>query len=441
MGGVLAVTLLAGCTSGPENTEATATITTPAVTPLGPLESFESPYGVCQTSMGILAGEDSPLFAEAARKCLDLYKGAEIALVNYGMDTDDAQSMADRLDKRVESSSEGKLSVTVTVVQPSSEAEKLFQEQNSDNCVDANDVWRYGSYVGSAVMPELVQYDSIIGVSNLESCDGSAAGVASPNYSGRYAEVFDAADKWQAIEDNGGSNVRKTDQGNGFSTVENFQDPADIAAHEWLHVIGLGHAGELFSEGGNLGGQALLGSQTEAQIDLDAYISSGVFREYGDDTNVMGRVSGLREDTLLTTVQQYLLAWPELALGEDAPVTVQDISQQEVTFTADSARDSIAILNLPNPVSMPTGGYSSSTDFGESQKFDTLAFVPRFDEEYGGVAYGTEVYLTSQDNSTASLGLLYCYNDSGNCQYNFVVGGQKVAAVFSETGVSLRIEP
>lgn len=438
MGAMITTVLLTSCTGSPENTDPSATPSTSAAIPLGPIEAFDTPYGACNSSIGAIAGKDSPQFAAAARECLDLYGGAEIALVNYDLAADDAQTMASQLDRRIESATEGNVMVTVTVVQPSGDAKQLFRTENSDNCVDSTDLWRYGSYIASAVMPDLVQYDSVIGVSNMKSCDGSAVGVASSMY-GRYAEVFGAADGWQAIENNGGSNYKSTDLGNGVSQIENFQNPADIAAHEQLHVWGLGHAGKLYN-GSDLGGRALRGSQTEAYVDLDAYVAGGTFTEYGDASSVMGDVGGLKENAPLTTVQQYLMAWPELALNEVPPVTVHDLSRQEVTYNSDSARDSVAVLSLPNPLSMPTGEYSSSTDFGKSQKFDTIAFVPQFEVNSGGAAWGTEVYLTSQDNSSASLGLLYCPNDSGSGRYDLVVGGQKVTVTFSDAGVSLRVQ-
>lgn len=384
------------------------------------------------------AAETEPnpeIAANLAEDCLDIYSDTKIALVNYSFNPGVAELFAHQIEADVVAVTEGELHPDVTVVPASAAAElKLSQKTADGDCVDPNDTGDYSSYIADQIMPELGQYDRILGLSGLAACGDGDLGVAEPTKN-RYAELFDveAADI-QAIADNNGQLTVTSQTGDAVVSAE-LNDPAQTAAHELLHLFGLGHSGLLTnSDRKDLQGWSLEDAPAvNNTLDLAAFINDGFFTEYGG-SDVMGYYTQTEASNLaLNSVEQSLLEWPQRLLNESSKVSVVDLSRKPFGITGAEADRQIAWLKLDEGYSMPKGD-SLNTDFGNSQTYNQLAFSGVGTRD---LLYGANVYLIGDHNNAVFLGALL---NLGAGDTNYVIkSGQQIINVNISGDGSLQV--
>ena len=389
---------------------------------------FESHYGECDASTSRLyAGTDFALFK--ARECLEVYEDADIALVNYVLSTEDADKLAADAEAHIKTATGGIINADVVAIPASMDAVGLLDDTIEAGCIDIGNVKEYSSYAAMATMPELKGYDKIVGITNLESCDVDVGGVADPEYD-LYSEVFEAADKIKAVNENN-DEYEAVVEYEGMQMTKNISNPSLVVAHEALHLFGLGHSGT-FSGGGKGKPYGDLGyfveNNTGSSIDLNDFISNGKYREY-DGQDVMGQTSGSASDQAFNAPLTYALEWPLREAKMDTQVSAVNITEQPVIFSSEANDASnLAILQLDKPLPMPRSD-SEASNLSEYELFENLMFQPEYDN---GNVWAVRVYTLGTFSSAVDLGLIYT-----DGAHQLVIGDTTLTIEISDNAISL----
>jgi len=421
----------------------------PHPTHVATLKTFESPSSGCDPKDLFTFAKSESSIKKLARLCDALYKDTDVALINYaGLNKKDATHLATGIENRVETTTQGLVSLDITVVEPSKAAKKLFEKETPEGCVDTSDIFEYGSYDAAVTMPDLKKYDKIIGISNDQDCAlndpvnngvGGAIGVAYPIYN-RYADVFEVADSIAAIKANDGKVTKEVTDDN-LTVTETLPNPVDIASHEAMHLFGMGHSGTFYSSGSEMSGWEFSAENMPTSLDLDAYIAQGEYIEYGG-SDIMGASGNVPKDSVFNTAEQYLMEWPDRTLDKKTSVKSINLDTEDALFNGMSPANSIAILDLEKSFSMPTGKGSEVSGFGQAQVFNQIAFVPHSEPSSApnSPVDSVQVYVLSENNSVVSLGSIWARGEvSGANNFTLTIGGRIIKLDFDPTKGSVSI--
>ncbi len=323
-------------------------------------------------------------------------KVVDVAIVPFEMDVDDATELAETIETSFNDVADGMVTIDVSVIKPSSAAERRYQETNSDNCVDKSDLLNYGSYVAEAAMPELNTYDKILALNADPACQGEVGGVA--QLQGRYGEVFNAASTWDVIESNGGATMqRKSSNGNAVTTTYLYS-PAGTGVHEMFHLFGLGHNGVLLPPKDRVKGEMYTmrifsESPRDVTVDVRAFIARQTYDEYGS-VEVMGK--GILDLTNgLTVLEKHILS--EVRQPSNPSVEAHVLSGEPLDLALNASTESIVTHQLKTPIKLQNKD--------ETRAMTSLAFVPKGANDPLAVK-GLSVYLLSDDNNSMEIGEL-----------------------------------
>jgi hypothetical protein len=398
------------------------------------MEMFDSPTSGCGSEY---SEPPDKLAYEAARDCLAVYSDADIALVNFTLSERDANGLADMVEEQINHATRGIITADVTAVPANEEAIELFKKQNPTDCVGINDLFTYGSYAAAATMPDLAEFDKVVGVTDMPACMADEiGGVANPNYN-RYAEIFHAGKNAQAVKDNGGE--YEQDSPDGLGTI-GLPNNSLIIAHEVLHLFNLGHSGTLYSGGeedvilSELGRYARARSRAGVPSSLDIFVSKGFYLEYGRD-NVMGNPSVLEGQTL-DVPQIYTLEEPQRTLGLSTQLEVHEIDKSPIVFSRESMdTQGIALLELDEPLPMPRSDEDLSP-LSTYEKFSTLMFVPKYlsipERGLNGVQ-SLQCFIQGEEGSSVLLGTLY----ESDTPYQLLVQDKTITIKFVNETVTI----
>lgn len=365
-----------------------------------PFEGFEDVYGACSLSDQQLPSMLG-LRDKAAEACLDVYNDTDIALVNYSLSPEDATKLASDTADHIARATNNLISPDIVVVPASNAAAQLFRTQNFMGCVDTNDLHQYGAYAAAVTMPELAPYDKIVGVSNAPACTSSTLGVTHSKYN-RYADMFMAKDNIQAVNNNNGEYSVPVDL--GIIVQRGLPNTPIIAAHEILHGFGLGHSGLLYSNDGDASKpsgdlSAYILNSPGRTINLNSYIATGVYDEYGSK-DVMGDPMALERQELLELPQTYTLEWPQRALGNETHAQMVDLDKKSFASGDTASKSMLASLLLDDPLPVPRSNNKGSK-LSELEKFESVIFEP---DVQSGQNRSVEVFLSGDHGSIISLG-------------------------------------
>jgi len=365
-----------------------------------PLRNFRSLSSDCIPTETLELTDQAQQQAEAL-ECKAVYEDMDVAIVNYALDEDAAEAIAKSLEARVEDMTARVMNLEVTVITPSDEAIALHAQESPDNCIDYTKEADYGSYIANAVMPELNAYDSIVGLEAMPSCNETVGGVASGGHY-RYAEAFNVSDE------------------------SNPAIVTTIAAHELLHLYGIGHSGALHNEDTDISDWfQRRESQHITSLDIPTYVAGGSYAEY-QSAEVMGYPTDTPEYDKLNPIHISELLWPFRELDtENFYDETKNLANGDVSFYRGTSFTTIASLDISAPFDLPTSTDGIS-DHGEThKKASQLAFTPVYFENGNDIA-GVKVQLVTDDNSVISLGGVYVPVNEKSAHYEFVVGEQTV---------------
>ena len=395
------------------------------------ISQFDSPYKACGSSY---TSDSDEIIHAAAKSCLDLYKDTDIALVNFTLPEEDAMKLADDVEEQINHTSKNIITADVVAIPASEEALKLFADQNADGCVDIYNLYEYGSFIAAATMQETDEYDVIVGVTDEPSCTANVGGVANPSYGGRYADVFNAGENNERVNNNDGKYWEIQPDGSSRSLLNNSL----IIAHEIYHLLNLGHAGTIYINDGEkdlalneIGWYAKKQLLLGLPVSIDSFVSEGHYSEYGAD-NVMGNPTELRPEQTLDLTQIYTLDEPNRALDYVTPLVKEyTIGDNPIIFDSESIDiQGLAMLHLGEPLSMPVTD-SKASPLSTYEEFRTIAFEPKYisNPEYGlsGVQ-SLKLYIVGNKGSSVLLGTLF----ESDTAYQFVVQDHTITVEFTD---------
>lgn len=399
----------------------------PSPTTLPPMASAAAYEVTCDET----AAETAPtpeISRSLAKDCLDVEEDTKVALVNYALDPSVAELLAQQIESDVTIVTAGQLHPDVTVVPASAQAKQaLAAKTAAGDCIDPADPQEYSSTIADQTMPELSRFNRVIGLSGKSACGIKDLGVAEPTKY-RDADLFDvSAADIQGIADNHGQLLPSSQTTYAAISAELY-DAAQTAAHELLHLFGLGHSGNLVnSDKKDLQAWSLEdASAAKHTLNLDKFINNGSYTEYGN-TDVMGSYTQTEASNLvLNPVEQSFLEWPQRLLDEPATVSQIDLNHTPAKFNSQNSASSMALLKLDHAYAMPKGGDSLNTDFGMSQTYGHLAFTATTSS---GFVDGVNVYVIGDRHNAVFLGTLV-QPEAGHSGYVIKSGHQTINIKF-----------
>ncbi len=371
------------------------------------LEIFDSPEGAC--GIRSVRGNDGGDVKEAAEQCLSVYGNTKIALLNYALTKDDAKKLASTTQAYLSGSTKEVINPRIAIIEPSDLATQAFNEQVPGECIDPVDMKKSGAYIAAATMPELNEYDKIVGIMNRPACETTTnmttsmtpGGVAFVQHN-RYADIY---------------------IGQPLGRLGIF------TAHELAHLFGLGHAGSLSGATSHGGFTDINGiyDKDKGPIDLGRYISSGLLQEYGQKS-IMGSPVALSPGSTLDTAQLYALEWPQRELGVGTSIELHDLDNSPIALNMQKKEgDWVIRWRLDSPLQMPSSENGEMSLVAQEEFRSVIFSVHYFQNE----AYWVDVMLLGDYNSTIQLGSL-----SGDAELSH--GGKIVKVVFDEDAGKIR---
>lgn len=358
-----------------------------------------------------------------AEACAQEYSDAHIALVNYSLTPRDAEYLADNAELLIEAATQDIIDVDIDIVPASNVAQADFRnvtkatevtKGNSTRfmCVDTSDIANYSSHIADKHMPQLAQYDKVIGLTSYSSCEANVAGIAVMG--GRHAEVFRASSMSEGT-----------------------------AIHELLHLFGLGHSsGIKWAKGKDWNTFWYKGSpETDATIDVTEQLLGSELRPYAGG-DVMGG-SGAMNKLQLSAMQQARLEEPLRELGEETTIAEHDLTTGPITYTDDNLNNSLAVYRLKNPLSWH-GKEEGSEQVIVDKKFSQVSLVPElaypFNDSYEEPQKQVSVYLLDDTNNVTELGIMPFEDINGKeVSRTMVFGDEKIVVTAKSDNLTIRV--
>lgn len=374
------------------------------VVPVG-FEEFEPPDGTCIAVWANWPSDyphsDAEL-AVLARECLASYRA--VVLVNFGLSDVKARWLAAEVERIVSDVTDGLIMLDVAVVGASPNAIALLGELTPNECVEP-EPRKYAAFAADAAMEELRQFDKILAVTGRSSCAGLGGQADLGNQ--RYADVYD-------------------------SSLLSSSSLAEVTVHELLHLLGLGHLGSIFDPVGlSIQDHVAWNDGRPVTIDLVEHLEDEFtyYLAYHSEAGNIMADSWTGEP--LDPLQQYVLEWPNRALGLEVSVEAVDITGGRVVLSQDTDLVRLARLEFEAyPLRVPPDSH-----WGEDQYGDFAALI--FEPVLGGGAQTPQVNISLIGTGLhiASLGHLY-----GEGSHQLVYGRDRVSITISEASVVLAHE-
>jgi len=321
--------------------------------------------------------------------CIKAYANTKIAVVNYDLAPDTANSYIQGVTGNLIRATNGLLHPTLQII-PASQAtkEKIAASAPKDSqgvkCVNDQDLKTFVSAEASKTMPELDGFDFIVGLSTMSNCDRTAGGLT---IRGRYTDIFDPpwANDTQATKEN-------------------------VMTHELLHDVALGHAAKLDCKI-NDGPLILNAPESPAIADLTPCLG-GVYTydEYGEAGEPLGSPD---HGVKLNPIHLNELAWPMIAKGTvNSKERLLGVNSSQKISDTDAQAGTFSTFRLEAPVTLNEGTTSKGEkgDAGQSHNFDEVAIVPTTSSRdiHGKLTAlhmdGVDLYLMGDGNTTAYMG-------------------------------------
>lgn len=334
----------------------------------------------------------SPELARSlAGACLAMYQG-EVPVANFGVDTELAEASLQMAEDDLRRASGGLIDVDFELVE--ADAAAVAQAASAADCdsnmysdYDMHTIATYAAHSARETMPQLADAQAVLALRSDQICGSpSALGVAKLD-----------------------SNVADIEAYREDGTSYEVHETAFTIGHEYLHLLGLGHAGTLQ---GSLPGESWtedlegLGITLQTgSLDLPAYVASApeTMNVYGDFPSLMG---GNAPDATeqpgvypeLSAVQMQTLEAPQRSLDGLTGHSPESAGTAVVLTMEDVQNDGLAMIRLRDPLYVPETRYA----YGGS--YQGLAVVPVAE---GSVLNGFSLVLVNDDNEYLSLGTVY----------------------------------
>ena len=335
---------------------------------------------------------------EEAEQCIELQGNAETIFVYDSREilTEDAEMIARGLEDTLEGVTGGLLNIEPIVVPISDEVRDLYEELTPDGCIGtvvASRAWLSG--ISAKYMLGL-EGDKIVGLNHLSNCHSEVGGQASYS-NNRNAEIFGVNEWLRQYHENGDSWTRETIE-EGYTVTTTYPNPADIAAHEVLHLFGIeGHGGVLRHPDGQL-------FLWKGSINLREYVRNSEYIEYGDDGNMMGNRfwAGNKH---LNKPQMFTLQNPYRVVGkspESSTPMIEEINLREaglvdLELSSDGGSQMVVLeLNASLPVSRDGEIVEGFSEIAITLAPDKSVEIFLMDREKGGTIRLGKVQLLGE---------------------------------------------
>lgn len=344
---------------------------------------------------------------EKLQACADAQTDGEVVLVDFvGMATPAEDTLTEKIREYLTLGTSDIVTPDLTVIDASETAKTMLtQNLGTSTCIEPNQPEKFASVAADTAMPELHDYDLVVGISAVPYCNPSIDGVAD---AAGYGSKFRDADVYNYTEDK----PEKT---------------AKNAAHEILHLYRLGHRDQTFNQ--NLNYVTLYASD-RIPFDLKTYFNTCSYTEYADDTNLMGSYTKDFGPPVPHPIQLDLLR--EIA-GNPSQYAVPTGENGATIDYADNADNHYATITLDTPV-------PSLTEEQKNTSFDTLAIIPARDRNKGDLSGFTLVLTdTSYNQGTIIDVARLSFNEAGdNNEWMLQYGDQEIHITFHNDTLSVR---
>jgi hypothetical protein len=239
------------------------------------LEEFESlPNGPCAHSYDV---DEKQPGLKTPKQCDQAQKHGTAVLVVYDKrDMGMAKNIATRVKKDVPVIFGDDHHLSVTPILASPKAKARFNAINHGTCMDHKETLDYSSVSADTTM-DLDAYNFVMGLSHLSACDSDVAGVADGQKS-RHLEVMNSTIDPEAV---------KITRKPAKQLLSEYL--AQNVEHEFGHLLGLGHTGELTTYNKNIGANLIQMLKNKNAIDLTSNrLHDATYQEYATYGNVMG---------------------------------------------------------------------------------------------------------------------------------------------------------
>jgi hypothetical protein len=354
-----------------------------------------------------------------ADACEHIYKMGKVALVNYDVSTPVAENLAARTEALIRQASDDKITLDLTVVEPSQLARDKFKEANPDNCYNLSNgvanAAELGSVIANFTMPDkLNNMDYVVGLTSAVDCKNTTdrhrgmQGFSLASHGNRFIEILDA------------------DPAASHPEGAPFLNDASNLTHELFHNLGLGHAGGISypTDENPFGFEQVGGPQKD--IDLDTLLQRSQFNEYGDFSNTQGNNATLYSDNeapivRLNNIQLERLNWPEYIHSPESPRKEQLIGEIETKL---DTTDPLAFASVPLARQVELIDPENNP---KPQLFSKLAIISR---TWNGTSQA-ELFLTNNTGFTARLGSI----NELVPNWNITVGGKLISLNYTNDGL------
>lgn len=324
-----------------------------------------SPPGVC--SYGPFVPFEEGQTRERAAACERVMEAGKVALVVFGdigKTQEELEQDARSVEGIVRMATNGLVNISVGIVRASAEAEARRQESLSGifGCVDYK-VNPSSAQIANETMPELGDYDSVVSVGPWPACDWNVGAGFTPD--GQSSNVHMGGEALELLP-----------------TIEGVvgSPMAMVAAHEFLHQLGLKHNNTLENSklpefGGMLDVRAMAADKRVGPRGLDGSIMTG-------DLISDIRIVAVKPNP----VDLDRLRWPMILQGE-RPYAAE-ITTDGAVFDAESYEWQFFTLQLNEP--MTFSNYKRKDESGHESfvGFGRLVIVPiRGDDGRGFVGF------------------------------------------------------
>lgn len=383
----------AACTNGESGGNSSFTYNASLIT----TSEFNAlPNGPCRT---VLSQDAKQRIVVDPLECKEAQISGRLAVVDFlGLSEAERDEFIKLTENYLTVASSGVLKTKLTVVDPSVETVEIFKEKTQESkCVDPSTPEGYSSALADVSMPDLQsEYDFVVSLNSISSCGNVFDGRAEDKNQ-RHVDVF---------------------PGNKDKSMRYY---AATTAHEFLHLLNLGHAGKA------LKGELDMNFISGTTIDCS---NSILYDDLGDKINLMGVFYDSEYLTpKLNPIQLDILRNNTNDHYRDAVIISKN--QSSVDYSdGNTQRYAVIQLDLDHGLSV----YSPKMHTGTT--LFSLAIVPNRDSN--SKINGFELYIVDpKEGKTIDIGRLVT-NSQGNNSWTLTNADQEIQIQFHNNTLSVR---